>query len=353
MKARTTLAMATLAMLAFAAGPAFAQAQDYPNRAVTIVAPAAPGGLYSLFARLIGTKLEQRLGKTFVVENKPGASSIVGALYVIRSPHDGYTLMIGNTSGFATNVSMHKSLPYDPTKDFAPVAVIARVPEVLVVNAALPVHSLADLAQLARSTPGGLSFGSAGAGTAQHLSGVELAAALGVPMTHVPYKGMQPAIGDVAGGHIPFMFSPVSFAVPLAQAGKLRMLGVTTRERIEAIPDVPPLTEIGLKQFDAVSWFMLVAPIGTPREIVGAGAASAPVLIATRCSPRLTASRPPAASTTSRSSPSAGRSAITSRTSVAGGPCQRRCARGVHERQPRLAGREATDGDPSHCIGCR
>jgi tripartite-type tricarboxylate transporter receptor subunit TctC len=261
--------LAASAMLLATTQSAPAQAQDYPNRTVTIVAPAAPGGLYSLFARLIGTKLEQRLGRTFVVENKPGASSIVGALHVIRSPHDGYTLMIANTSGMATNVSMHKSLPYDPTKDFAPVAVIARVPEVLVVNASLPVHSLADLAQLARSTPGGLSFGSAGAGTAQHLSGVELSAALGVPMTHVPYKGMQPAIGDVAGGHIPFMFSPVSFAVPLAQAGKLRMLGVTTAERIEAIPDVPPLAEIGLKRFDAVSWFMLVAPIGTPREIVG------------------------------------------------------------------------------------
>jgi tripartite-type tricarboxylate transporter receptor subunit TctC len=269
MTARASLAFAALTIVASAAEPVLAQAQDYPNRAVTIVAPAAPGGLYSLFARLIGTRLEQRLGKTFVVENKPGASSIVGALYVIRSPHDGYTLMIANTSGLATNVSMHKSLPYDPTKDFAPVAVIARVPEVQVVNARLPVHSLADLAQLAKSTPGGLSYGSAGAGTAQHLSGVELAAALGVPMTHVPYKGMQPAIGDVAGGHIPFMFSPVSFAVPLAQAGKLRMLGVTTRERIEAIPGVPPLTEIGLKQFDAVSWFMLVAPICTPKEIVG------------------------------------------------------------------------------------
>ena len=260
---------AAVAMSFAAAQPAWAQAQDYPNRTVTIVAPAAPGGLYSLFARLIGARLEQRLGKTFVVENKPGASSIVGALSVIRSPHDGYTLMIANTSGLATNVSMHKSLPYDPTKDFAPISVIARVPEVLVVNAALPVHSLADLARLAKSTPGGLSFGSAGAGTAQHLSGVELAAALGVPMTHVPYKGMQPAIGDVAGGHIPFMFSPVSFAVSLAQAGKLRMLGVTTAERVEAIPDVPPLAEIGLKRFDAVSWFMLVAPIGTPKEIVG------------------------------------------------------------------------------------
>ena len=157
---------------------------------------------------------------------------------VIRAPHDGYTLMVGNTSGLATNVSLNKNLPYDPVKDFAPIALIARIPEVLVVNAALPVHSLADLAKLAKSTPGGLSYGSAGAGTAQHLSGVLLASVLGVELTHVPYKGMSPAINDVAGGHIPFMFSPIPFALPLAQAGKLRMLGVTTAERIEAIPDV-------------------------------------------------------------------------------------------------------------------
>ena len=260
--------MAFLAVFLGLERPALAQ-QDYPNRTVTVVAPAAPGGLYSLFARLIGSKLEQRFGKSFIVENKPGASSIVGSLAVIRSPHDGYTLMIANTSGLAANVTLHKSLPYDPLKDFAPVALIARVPEVLVVNAALPVNSLAELAQLARSTPGGLSFASAGAGTAQHLSGIELGAALGVPVTHVPYKGMQPAIADVAGGHIPFMFSPIPFALPLAQAGKLRMLGVTTAERIEAVPDVPPLTEIGLKQFDAVSWFMLVAPGGTPADVVG------------------------------------------------------------------------------------
>ena len=264
------LAALTLATcLAGAAAPAWPQTSDYPNRTVTIVAPAAPGGLYSLFARLIGARLEQRFGRSFVIENRPGASSIVGSLSVIRSPHDGYTLMIANTSGLAANVSLHKSLPYDPLKDFAPVALIARVPEVLVVNAALPVHSLAELAQLAKSTPGGLSYASAGAGTAQHLSGVELGAALGVQVTHVPYKGMQPAIADVAGGHIPFMFSPVSFALPLVRAGKLRMLGVTTAERIEAVPDVAPLTEIGLKQFDAVSWFMLVAPGGTPRDVVG------------------------------------------------------------------------------------
>ena len=268
MRARAQSASLALASFALAASLASAPAQDYPSRTVTIVAPAAPGGLYSLFARLIGSKLEQRLGKPFVVENRPGASSIVGAMSVIRGPHDGYTLMVGNTSGFATNPTLHKTLPYDPVKDFAPIALIARIPEVLVVNAALPVHSLPDLAKLARATPGGLTYGSAGAGTAQHLSGVLLASVLGIELTHVPYKGMSPAINDVAGGHIPFMFSPIPFAQPLTQAGKLRMLGVTTAQRIEAIPDVPPLTEIGVKEFDAVSWFMLVAPAGTPGDIV-------------------------------------------------------------------------------------
>jgi tripartite-type tricarboxylate transporter receptor subunit TctC len=133
-----------LASFALAVSPVSVPAQDYPSRAVTIVAPAAPGGLYSLFARLIGSKLEQRLGKPFIVENRPGASSIVGAMSVIRGPHDGYTLMVGNTSGLATNPSLHKTLPYDPVKDFAPIALIARIPEVLVVNAALQVESLPD-----------------------------------------------------------------------------------------------------------------------------------------------------------------------------------------------------------------
>jgi tripartite-type tricarboxylate transporter receptor subunit TctC len=262
------LVVALAACTILAARPAAAQVQDYPNRAVTIVAPAAPGGLYSLFARLIGNKLEQRLGKPFVVENRPGASSIVGVMSVIRSPHDGYTLIVANNTGMAVNAALIKSLPYDPTKDLVPVALIARIPEVLAVNAALPVHSLADLAKLARETSGGLSYGSPGAGTGPHLSGVLLGSVLGVPLTHVPYKGMSPAIADVAAGHIAFMFSPIPFAAPLAEAGKLRLLGVTTAERVDAIRDVPPLTEAGLKGFDAVSWFMLVAPAGTPPEIV-------------------------------------------------------------------------------------
>src|ERR1043165_2117762 len=146
MRPPVRIAIAAVAWLALCS--ASVHAQDYPNRAVTIVAPAAPGGLYSLFARLIGSKLEQRFGKPFVIENRPGASSIVGVMSVLRSPHDGYTLIVANNTGMAVNAALINSLPYDPLKDLAPVALIARIPEVLAVNAALPVHSLADLAKL-------------------------------------------------------------------------------------------------------------------------------------------------------------------------------------------------------------
>ena len=250
-----------------AAPPLHAQ-QNYPERTVTIIAPAAPGGLYSIFARLVGNRLEQRLGKSFIVENRPGASSIIGVMSVVRSAPNGYTLMIANSTGLAGNVTLFKSLPYDPAADLAPIALIARIPEVLVVNSALPVHNIADLVKLARSTPGGLSFGSAGAGTSQHLSAELLKSRLNIEMTHIPYKGMQPAINDLAGGHIQVMFSNIALASAMLKAGKIRPLGVTTTQRLEALPEVAPLTEVGVKDFDATSWFMLVAPAKTPREII-------------------------------------------------------------------------------------
>jgi tripartite-type tricarboxylate transporter receptor subunit TctC len=245
-----------------------AAAQDYPTRTVTIVAPSAPGGMYSLFARLIATKLEQRFSKSFIVENRPGAASVVGITSVVRAPADGHTLVVVNSTGMAVNPALHKSLSYEPLNDLVPIALIVQIPEVLVVHAALPVQTFAELAPYARQAPGGLSFGSAGPGTQQHLGGVLLQSLLGVSMTHVPYKGMSPAINDVAAGHIPLMFSPVPFAIPLAQGGKLRMLGVTTTERVPAIPEVPTLAEVGVKGFDAVSWFMLAAPAKTPPAIV-------------------------------------------------------------------------------------
>ena len=255
-----------LAALVLPTSPA--RAQDYPTRAVTIVAPSAPGGMYSILARLIGGKLERLYGKSFVVENRPGASSVTGAVAVTRAPPDGYTLMVATSSTLATNVTLHKNLPYDPLTDFVPITLIALSPEVLLVNASLPVRSIADLVALARTTPGGLSFGSAGPGTAQHLNGELLKAALGVELHHIPYKGIQPALNDLAGGHIALMSAPIPVALPLVQGARVRMLGVTTKERLEAIPDVPPLAEIGVPGYNAPSWFMLVAPARTPRAII-------------------------------------------------------------------------------------
>jgi len=255
-----------LAALVLPASPA--RAQDYPTRAVTIVAPSAPGGMYSILARLIGGKLERLYGKSFVVENRPGASSVTGAVAVTRAPPDGYTLMVATSSTLATNVTLHKNLPYDPLADFVPITLIALSPEVLLINASLPVNSIADLVKLARTTPGGLSFGSAGPGTAQHLNGELLKAALGVEMHHIPYKGIQPALNDLAGGHIALMSAPIPVALALVQGARVRMLGVTTKERLEAIPDVPPLAEIGVPGYNAPSWFMLVAPAKTPRAII-------------------------------------------------------------------------------------
>ena len=255
-----------LAALVLPASPA--RAQDYPTRAVTIVAPSAPGGMYSILARLIGGKLERLYGKSFVVENRPGASSVTGAVAVTRAPPDGYTLMVATSSTLATNVTLHKNLPYDPLADFVPITLIALSPEVLLINASLPVNSIADLVKLARTTPGGLSFGSAGPGTAQHLNGELLKAALGVEMHHIPYKGIQPALNDLAGGHIALMSAPIPVALPLVQGARVRMLGVTTKERLEAIPDVPPLAEIGVPGYNAPSWFMLVATAKTPRAII-------------------------------------------------------------------------------------
>jgi tripartite-type tricarboxylate transporter receptor subunit TctC len=176
--------------------------------------------------------------------------------------------MVAASTTLATNVTLHKSLPYNPLTDFVPLALIALSPEVLLINNELPVRSIDDLVKLARSRPGGLSFGSAGPGTGQHLNGEMLKSALGIEMHHIPYKGIQPALNDLAGGHIDMMSSPIPMALPVTQGGRVRMLGVTTKERVGAIPDVPPLAEIGVPGYNARSWFMLVAPAKTPRPIV-------------------------------------------------------------------------------------
>jgi tripartite-type tricarboxylate transporter receptor subunit TctC len=247
-----------------------AQAQDYPARPVTVVVPFPAGGSTDWLSRLLGLKLEQRLKAPFVVENRPGGANVVAAVSVAKSAPDGYTLMIGTSTTFAINASVFKNLPYDPVKDFTPVALVSGVPFVLVVNAGLPIKSVADLAREARAKPGGLAYASTGAGSAAHLFMVMLQNELGgIPMTPVPYKGNAPGLTDVLAGHVSVMFSDLLSALPHVRSGKLRALGVSTKERVEAAAEIPTLAGNGVPGYDASAWQMIVAPANTPAEIVG------------------------------------------------------------------------------------
>jgi tripartite-type tricarboxylate transporter receptor subunit TctC len=275
-----------LAWLAAAAvaGPllasSLAHAQDYPARFVTIVSPYAAGGGADLLARVVAQKLTDRLGKSFVVENRLGAGGVIAAAAVARAAPDGYTLLLGTSTQLAIQVTLHKTLPYDPATDFAPVALVASVPFVLMVNPSLPVHSVTDLIRLAKEKPGELSYGSSGVGGPPHLYMELLESMTGIRMTHVPYKGTAQAIVDVVAGHIPIIFSDIAPAVALLKEGRLRALGISSGTRFETLPDIPPLAEAGVPGFDAVAWTMLVAPARTPKEIVDKLAAEVKSIVA-------------------------------------------------------------------------
>jgi tripartite-type tricarboxylate transporter receptor subunit TctC len=245
-----------------------AAGEPYPARPVTIVVPFTPGGTTDILARLLGQHLEQRLGKPFVVENRPGAGSITAAVAVARAAPDGYTLMMAPSSTLVINISLHKKLPYDPVADFVPVALLVKTPFVLVVHPALPVQSVTDLIGFARDRKGQLSFASVGPGTPHHLFAELFNSMTGIQMTHVPYKGAAPALTDLAGGHVDVMFCDIAPALPLLADGKLRALGVSSKVRVAALPAVAPIAELGVEGFDAVSWQMIVAPAATPRDVV-------------------------------------------------------------------------------------
>jgi len=241
-------------------------AAEYPDRQVTFVVPFAPGGGTDILARLLGQKLSERFGKPFVIENRPGAGTVTAAVQVAKSTADGYTIMMATSGTMAKNQTLYKKLSYRPNRDLVLVALICHVPFVLVVNPALPVHSVADLVKLAQERP--LSYGSGGAGAFHHLMGELFKTSLGIPMTHVPYKGTLPALNDVIAGHIQLMFSDLAPAYPLIQAGKVRALGVTTAQRAPAAPEIPPLAEVGVPGFDWAAWQSVAAPGGTPKEIL-------------------------------------------------------------------------------------
>ena len=257
-----------LVLAVLAVQPVAAQPSDYPNRAVNFIVPFAPGGVTSLFARVLGSKLEQRLGKPFVVENRPGGGGVLAASAVARATPDGYTIMMASSTVLAINVTVRKNLPYDPRKELAPIALLARVPFVLVVNPSLPIQSVADLVKLAKEKPGQLSYGTPGPGTFHHLNAEMFKGIFGLDLVHIPYKGSAPALNDLVGGHIQMMFCDVPPAMALIEAGKIRALGVTTKERVPAVPNIPPLAEVGIPGYDTASWHTVTTTANVPKPII-------------------------------------------------------------------------------------
>ncbi len=243
-----------------------APAEDYPSRQVTFVVPFAPGGGTDILGRLIGQKLTDRFGKQFVVENRPGAGTVVAAVQVAKSAPDGYTIMMATSGTMAMNPTLYKKLPYEPGKDLILAALICHVPFVLVVNPDLPVKSVADLVKLAKERK--LSYGSGGVGAFHHILGETFDTHFGIKMTHVPYRGTLPALNDVIAGHIDLMFSDLAPAYALIQSGKVRALGVTTAQRVASAPELPPLAEVGAPGFDWAAWQAVAVPGGVPKEIV-------------------------------------------------------------------------------------
>src|SRR5215471_3161684 len=260
--------LVTLALIAASAVPLRAQdkAADYPSRQVNFIVPFAAGGGTDILGRLVGQKLTDRFGKPFVVENRPGAGTLNAAMQVPGSTPDGYTIMMATSGTMAMNPTLYKKLPYEPGKDLVLAALVCNVPFALVVNADLPVHSVADLVKLAKQKP--LTYGSGGTGAFHHLMGELIKTTLGFPMTHVPYKGTLPALNDVVAGHIDLMFADLAPAYSLIQAGKVRALGVTTKQRAAAAPDIPPLAEVGVPGFDWAAWQSVAVPGATPAEII-------------------------------------------------------------------------------------
>jgi tripartite-type tricarboxylate transporter receptor subunit TctC len=246
----------------------FAQAQDYPTRNVTFVVATGPGASTDLLARILAPRLAERLGKPFVVENRPGAGTVIAADAVAKANPDGHTILMGTSTPLAINASLHKKLPYDPAKDFMPLALIATVPFVLVVNNDLRAQSVREFIQLAKSKPGAFSYGSTGAGTPFHLYAELFSSMTGIQMVHVPYKAAVAALADLMGGRLQVMMTDQASSLQLIKEGKVRALGVTTKNRTDAAPEIAPIAELGVPGFDVAAWQMVAAPVATPRPVI-------------------------------------------------------------------------------------
>ena len=263
---RKIFALAAMALLP-AFGMVTAQAQTYPSKPVRIIVGFAPGGGTDIVARLLAQKLSEAMGQSFIVENRAGATGMIAAKLVATAPADGYTLLMGHVNSQAIAPALAERPQYDPVKDFAPVAYIGYVPNVLVVNSTLPVKTLPELLALAKSRPAGLSFASPGVGSTNHLAGEMLRKETGGNYVHVPYKGSSPAIVDLLAGQIDMNFDAMSSVVPYIKAGRMRPLAVTTPDRDPDLPDVPTMAELGFQTFNITNWYGVVAPAGTPQAV--------------------------------------------------------------------------------------
>ena len=245
---------------------AIAAAQDYPSKPVRVIIPFPPGGINDTVGRLVATQLSTRLGKQFIVDNRGGAGGTVGTELAANAPKDGYTLLVVSLA-HTVNPWLYK-LPYDPIKAFAPIAIVASAPNVIVVHPSLPVHSVKELVDMARQQPGKLQYASAGIGSFMHLGGELFKVAAGVDLLHVPFRGAGPAMIDIVGGHTKVAFATTLTAPPFIRDGKLRALGVGAASRSPALPDVPTVAEAGVAGYEVANWVGLVAPAGTPQAIV-------------------------------------------------------------------------------------
>lgn len=243
-------------------------AQPYPAKPIRIVVPFPAGGNADIFARAFAQKLGDAWKQTPIVDNRAGAAGIIGTQFVAKSPADGYTLLFGTTGTHTTNPAVYAKLPYDPVKDFAPVSNFADSPFLLVVHPSVPAQSLQQLIALAKSRPGQLDYASFGTGSSAHLAGEMLRTMAGINIVHVAYKGGPPAVTDLIGGHVALMFNSLPAVLPLVKSARLRALAVAAARRAPTLPDLPTFGEAGLSGFEAGSWYGVLAPAGTPREVV-------------------------------------------------------------------------------------
>jgi tripartite-type tricarboxylate transporter receptor subunit TctC len=263
---RNNMAIGVAALLMFVTGISIAQ--TYPSRPIRLIAPFATGGSTDLLARIVGQKLSEAWGQQVVVENRGGAGGTIGVEMAAHAAPDGYTLVMGHIGTFGANPTLYPKLPYDPIKDFAPITLLAMVPNGMAVHPALPVRSVRDFVALARAKPGQLLYGSGGSGSAAHLAMVNFELLAKVKLTHIPYKGTGPAIFDLIAGQISTMITGMAALMPHIKSEKLRLIAVGTAKRLAVAPDVPTISEAGVAGYEVTQWYGILAPAATPRDIV-------------------------------------------------------------------------------------